>query len=93
MDDTSTHKRVVFTAATVSAVAYGILVSIFIANGGMVRATGYLAIIGLCIALPLIGLAIRSAFPSAHDYATGVMLSPFPGAITYLLATLWMAIT
>ncbi len=93
MDDTSTQKRVVLTAAIVAAVAYGIVVSIFVANGGIARATSYLAIVGLCIALPLIGLAIRLASPSLRDYATGVMLSPFPGAITYLLATLWMAIT
>ncbi|MEC4854629.1 hypothetical protein R2325_02480 [Mycobacteroides chelonae] len=93
MDDTSAQRRVVFTAAILSALIYGVYASIFVANGGMGRAAGNLAVLALCLAVPLIGFALKKVLPSLADYATGVMLSPFPGAITYLFASLWMAIS
>jgi ABC-type transport system involved in cytochrome c biogenesis permease component len=92
MDDTDAQKRVVFTAAIVSGIAYGVLAAIYVANSGVPRGTILLAIVGLCIVLPIIGLAIRSVFPRVRDYATGVMLSPFAGAITYLAMMFVMAI-
>ncbi|MEC4842611.1 hypothetical protein R2360_25335 [Mycobacteroides chelonae] len=93
MDDTSSDKRVVFTAAIASAVAYGTLASFYVARGGLSSATIYLTIIGLFVTLPLIGFGLKSLLPRLHDYAHGVILSPLPGAITYLLAITWMAIT
>ncbi|GLE57362.1 hypothetical protein BKG83_00200 [Mycobacteroides chelonae] len=93
MDDTSAQRRVVFTAGILSAVIYGVYASIFVAHGGMGRASGNLAVLVLCLVVPLIGFALKKAFPVLREYATGVMLSPFPGAITYLFASLWMAIS
>ncbi|SHQ64427.1 Uncharacterised protein [Mycobacteroides abscessus subsp. bolletii] len=93
MDDTSGDMRVVFTAAIVSAVAYGALASFYVARGGLDSATIYLTILGLFVALPIIGLALAKLLPRLRDYAHGVMLAPLPGALTYLLATLWIAIT
>jgi hypothetical protein len=93
MDDTSGDNRVVSTAAIVSAIAYGTLTAFYVARGGLSSATIYLTILALFIAFPLVGLGLKAIFPGLRDYAHGVMLSPLPGAITYLLATFWMAIT
>ncbi|QDF72371.1 hypothetical protein [Mycobacteroides chelonae] len=93
MDDTSNDNRVVFTAAIVSALAYGMLASFFVARGGLESTTIYLTILGFFIVLPIVGFAIKSLLPQLGDYARGVMLSPLPGAITYLLAMSWVAIT
>ncbi len=92
MGDTGSQQHVVFTAAVVCGAAYGTLAAIYVAKGGLPTTTILLAILGLCLVLPLIGWAIRSAFPRVRDYATGVMLSPFPGAVAYLAMTLVMAI-
>ncbi|MBN7458114.1 hypothetical protein [Mycobacteroides abscessus] len=93
MNDTSSDKRVVFTAAIASAVAYGALASFFVAHGGLESTTIYLTILGLFIVLPIVGFAMKSLSPQLGDYARGIMLSPLPGAITYLLGIFWVAIT
>ncbi|MBF9521961.1 hypothetical protein BKG83_20860 [Mycobacteroides chelonae] len=93
MDDTGADNRVVFTAAIVSAVAYGTLTAFYVAHGGLSSATIYLTIISLFVALPLVGFGLKSLLPRLRDYAHGMMLSPLPGAIAYVLATAWVAIT
>ncbi len=92
MEDTGNQQHVVFTAAVVCGAVYGALAAVYVAKGGLPTTTILLAILGLCLVLPLIGWAIRSVFPRLWNYATGVMLSPFPGAVAYLAMTLVMAI-
>lgn len=92
MEDTGNQQHVVFTAAVVCGAVYGALAAVYVAKGGLPTTTILLAILGLCIVLPVLGWAIRYAFPRVRDYATGVMLSPFPGAVAYLAMTLVIAI-
>lgn len=86
--------RVSFIAATLSAVMFGVLAGLPPSSPLHVSgASFYVVMAGFCAIFPAIGYAVLRLQPDARDWAWGIGLSPFPGALAFLLAALWMGIS